>query len=187
MGYALAEAAKNLDMEVSLISGPVNLRCPQGVQLVRIETALEMQEVMNAHFEKADLIIMCAAVSDHRPSKIYERKLRKNEFPDKIILKRNPDILKILGGRKKNQVLVGFAAETNEIMISAKRKLKEKNLDWIVANDVSKSDIGFSSDKNEVTLISADGFLKQIPATNKSKIAKEILDVIYPSCLKKVR
>ncbi|MEK9772662.1 MAG: bifunctional phosphopantothenoylcysteine decarboxylase/phosphopantothenate--cysteine ligase CoaBC [Opitutae bacterium] len=188
MGYALAEAAKDLKMEVSLISGPVNLPNPKGVHLVRVETAIEMQEAMESQFEGTDLIIMCAAVSDHRPSVKYEKKLRKDEFPNRIIFKRNPDILKILGRKKKkNQVLVGFAAETNDILNSAQNKLKEKNLDWIVANDVSKNDIGFSSDKNEVTLISVDGFQMQIPSNNKSKIAKEILDAIYPSCLEKVR
>ena len=188
MGYALAEAAKGLKMEVSLISGPVNLHEPLDVDMVRVETALQMQEAMESQFEGSDLIIMCAAVSDHRPADTYNTKLRKDEFPKSVDFQRNPDILKILGSKKKkNQVLVGFAAETNDIMISAQKKLKEKNLDWIVANDVSKNDIGFSSDNNEVTLISADGLQKQIPSKNKAKIAKEILDAIYPSCLEKVR
>ena len=187
MGYALAKAAKDLKMEVSLISGPVNLPNPQGVHLVRIETALEMQEAMESHFAENDLIIMCAAVCDHRPSVRYDMKLPKDEFPDRIIFKRNPDILKILGSKKKrNQVLVGFAAETADILNSAQNKLKAKNLDWIVANDVSKNDIGFSSDINEVILISADGLQKQIPSNKKAKIAKEILDSIYPTCLEKV-
>ena len=185
MGYALAEAAKDLKMEVYLISGPVNLPCPEGVKLYKVETADEMLEKMEANFEFADLVIMSAAVSDHKPHTRHNQKLRKDEMPRKIILERNPDILKTLSSKKKNKIVVGFAAETHEVMKSAKRKLKEKNLDWIVANDVSQQGIGFSAEYNEVILIGADGTEKQFPLTEKAIIAKEILKIIYPLCLEK--
>ena len=161
MGYALASAARDIGMEVTLISGAVNLPIPQGVDFIFIDTALELKEAMDKYFVEANLIIMCAAVSDHRPMIQYENKLRKEEFPTKIILEKNPDILKDLGSKKKN-------------------------LDWIVANDVSRDEIGFSSDKNEVTLIDASGLQKQIPFTDKSIIAKDILHAISLSCLQKV-
>ena len=108
MGYALAKAAVELEMEVSLISGPVNLPVPHGVQLVRLETAHEMQEAIEAKFEQTDLIIMSAAVSDHSPSIRYDKKLKKDKFPEKIILKRNPDILKTLGRKKKKESDLGW-------------------------------------------------------------------------------
>ena len=107
MGYALASAARDIGMEVTLISGAVNLPIPQGVDFIFIDTALELKEAMDKYFVEANLIIMCAAVSDHRPMIQYENKLRKEEFPTKIILEKNPDILKDLGSKKKkNQVLV---------------------------------------------------------------------------------
>ncbi len=186
MGYALAKAAKDLQMNVVLVSGPVNLKCPRGVKFINVETAQEMQNAMDAEYEFAHLIIMCAAVSDHRPSATYDKKIHKDDFPMRINLVKNPDILKSLGLKKKNnQVLVGFAAETNDIIASASKKLNEKNLDWIVVNDVSSDEIGFSSDKNEVILLSANGIEKQITINEKIHIAKEIIKSIYPSCLEK--
>lgn len=186
MGYALASAARDLGMKVTLISGPVTLPCPKGVELVKIETALEMEVAMQAHFAVANLIIMCAAVCDHRPAERYEKKIRKDHFPQNITFVKNPDILKNLGSKKNDcQVLVGFAAETHDVLVSAKKKLKEKKLDWIVANDVSKCEMGFSSQQNEVTLIRSDGLQMNFPLSEKSKIAEDILKVFYTSCQEK--
>ena len=144
------------------------------------------KEEMNKYYESADLIIMTAAVSDHRPSISYDRKLHKQEFPEKIELIPNPDILNELGLKKKqNQLLVGFAAETNDILESARKKLHKKNLDWIVVNDVSKSETGFASDKNEVIVLSSDGTEKMLSSDYKSNIAEKLLNIFSSSCLEK--
>jgi phosphopantothenoylcysteine decarboxylase/phosphopantothenate--cysteine ligase len=129
---------------------------------------------------------MTAAVCDHRPKSRNKIKIPKDQFPENLLMSRNPDILKELGEKKKeNQVLVGFAAETHMVLESAHKKLKQKKLDWIVANDVSKTNQGFSSDQNEVTLINSDGLENQISRADKSVIAKEILHAIHLSWLEK--
>ena len=186
MGFALACAAKERGMQVTLVSGPVQLAKPEGVKVIDVETALEMHRAMEDHFQKADLIIMSAAVSDHRTELTSKRKMSKDEFPKSLNLIKNPDILKTLGSKKKShQVLVGFAAESHNVVESAAKKLKQKNLDWIVANDISNKEIGFSSDQNEVHLIGAKGNCRQISLADKGIIAKEILDAIYPTWLEK--
>ena len=186
MGYALASVAKKLNMSVTLVSGPVNLPSPEGVELIKVDSAIQMQSAMNENYESADLIIMTAAVSDHRPSVRYDRKLHKQELPEKIQLTPNPDILNELGLKKKqNQLLVGFAAETNDILESARKKLHDKNLDWIVVNDVSKSETGFASDKNEVIVLSSDGSEKMLSSDYKSNIAEKLINIFSSSCLEK--
>lgn len=186
MGYALAEAAKRMGMQVTLVSGNVNIPCPQGVKLISVDTALEMKEAMYAESKFNDLIIMCAAVSDHRPSEYHHVKLHKDKFPRKITMTQNPDILKNLGTRKSNnQVVVGFAAETNDVLNSAKKKLIEKNLDWIIANDISQKKIGFESENNEVTMLSSFGEEKKLSYSRKSIIAEKILNLIHLSCQEK--
>ena len=186
MGFALACAAKERGMQVTLVSGPVQLAKPEGVKVIDVETALEMKSAMDCHFKKADLIIMSAAVSDHRTELRSERKISKDEFPQTLNLIKNPDILKILGSKKKpHQVLVGFAAESHNVVESASKKLEQKKLDWIVANDISKKEIGFSSNQNEVYLIGAKGTYRQINLADKGIIAKEILDAIHPTWLEK--
>ena len=129
---------------------------------------------------------MTAAVCDHRPKSRNNIKIPKDQNPENLLMARNPDILKELGEKKReNQVLVGFAAETHMVLESAHKKLKQKKLDWIVANDVSKTNQGFSSDQNEVTLINSDGLENQISRADKSVIAKEILHAIHLSWLEK--
>jgi len=186
MGYALAKEARDMGFEVCLVSGPVELPKPIGIEVVDVESALDMKRAIDEKFSFYDWVIMTAAVCDHRSESSSKIKLSKERFPEKLSMTRNPDILKDLGKKKsKSQLLVGFAAETHMVLESARKKLKEKKLDWIVANDVSKSNLGFSSDQNEVTLINSDGLESQIARADKSVIAKEILHAIHLSWLEK--
>ena len=182
MGYALAKEARDMGFDVCLVSGPVELSKPKGVEVIEVESALNMKRVIDEKFNFYDWVIMTAAVCDHRPKSRNKIKIPKDQFPENLLMSRNPDILKELGEKKReNQVLVGFAAETHMVLESAHKKLKQKKLDWIVANDVSKTNQGFSSDQNEVTLINSDGLESQIARADKSVIAKEILHAIHLS------
>ena len=186
MGYALAKEARDMGFEVCLVSGPVELPKPIGIEVVDVESALDMKRAIDEKFSFYDWVIMTAAVCDHRSESSSKIKLSKERFPEKLSMTRNPDILKDLGKKKsKSQLLVGFAAETHMVLESARKKLKQKNLDWIVANDVSKTNQGFSSDQNAVTLISSNGLEKQIYLADKSIVAKEILHAIHLSWLEK--
>jgi phosphopantothenoylcysteine decarboxylase/phosphopantothenate--cysteine ligase len=186
MGYAIAKEARDMGFEVCLISGPVELPKPIGIEVVDVESALDMKRAIDEKFSFYDWVIMTAAVCDHRSKSSSKIKLSKEQFPENLSMTRNPDILKDLGKKKsKSQLLVGFAAETHMVLESARKKLKQKNLDWIVANDVSKTNQGFSSDQNEVTLINSDGLESQIVRADKSVIAKEILHAIHLSWLEK--
>jgi phosphopantothenoylcysteine decarboxylase/phosphopantothenate--cysteine ligase len=186
MGYAIAKEARDMGFEVCLISGPVELPKPIGIEVVDVESALDMKRAIDKKFSFYDWVIMTAAVCDHRSKSSSKIKLSKEQFPENISMTRNPDILKGLGKKKsKSQLLVGFAAETHMVLESARKKLKQKNLDWIVANDVSKTNQGFSSDQNEVTLMNSDGLESQIARADKSVIAKEILHAIHLSWLEK--
>lgn len=186
MGYALAQVAYNLGMHVTLVSGPVFIDPPSGIKPIYIETALEMKNSMLMHFKTANLVIMSAAVSDHRPKSCNKQKIPKDKLLESLPLTRNPDILKILGSEKaKDQTLVGFAAETNDLINSAQRKLTEKNLDWIVVNDVSKKTIGFSSDQNEVLLLGRNHQKERFSLAPKTIIAKKILHAVCSSWLEK--
>lgn len=186
MGYALAKEARDMGFEVCLVSGPVELSKPIGIEVVDVESALDMKRAIDEKFSFYDWVIMTAAVCDHRSESSSKIKLSKEHFPENLSMTRNPDILKDLGKKKsKSQLLVGFAAETHMVLESARKKLKQKNLDWIVANDVSKTNQGFSSDQNAVTLISSNGLEKQIYLADKSIVAKEILHAIHLSWLEK--
>ena len=186
MGYALAKEARDMGFEVCLVSGPVELSKPIGIEVVDVESALDMKRAIDEKFRFYDWVIMTAAVCDHRSESSSKIKLSKEHFPENLPMTRNPDILKDLGKKKsKSQLLVGFAAETHMVLESARKKLKQKNLDWIVANDVSKTNQGFSSDQNAVTLISSNGLENQISRADKSVIAKEILHAIHLSWLEK--
>ena len=186
MGYAIAKEARDMGFEVCLISGPVELPKPIGIEVVDVESALDMKRAIDEKFSFYDWVIMTAAVCDHRSKSSSKIKLSKEQFPENLSMTRNPDILKDLGKKKsKSQLLVGFAAETHMVLESARKKLKQKKLDWIVANDVSKTNQGFSSDQNEVTLINSDGLESQIARADKSVIAKEILHAIHLSWLEK--
>jgi phosphopantothenoylcysteine decarboxylase/phosphopantothenate--cysteine ligase len=177
MGYAVAEAARSRGASVTLVSGPVALAEPQGVRVIHVESAGEMKAAIDEAAADADLIIMAAAVADYRAAAPADQKLKKNGQEMQLTLLRNDDILAGLGRTKKtHQVLVGFAAETNDVLAYAQDKLKRKNADLFVANDVSRTDIGFSSDENEVDLLFADGRVQKVQKAPKARIAHAILN-----------
>lgn len=178
MGYAIAqEALKNF--EVILISGPVNL--PQikhkNCTNIFVESAEEMYNAVLNNVENCDILIMSAAVADYTPVKVYEQKMKKSAGNFSLELKRTKDILATVAPlKKKSQIFIGFAAETENLWQNAQEKLIRKKLDFIIANDVSNKSIGFSSEENAVTIISHDSKI-EIPQMKKSEIAREILKV----------
>lgn len=179
MGYAVAEAARARGASVTLVSGPVSLEAPEGVRLIRVESASEMKAAMDEAAAEADVIIMSAAVADYRVAAPVDRKIKKDSEEVQIALIRNDDILAGLGKAKRaGQVLVGFAAETNDVIAYASEKLKRKKADLFVANDVSRADIGFSADENEVHLLYADGRSVKVDKAPKKRIANAILDAV---------
>jgi len=176
MGYAIAEAALNLGHEVRLVSGPVSLRAPKGLKLTPVISAADMLDAVLADFDWCDALIMCAAVADWRPKTIAAQKLKKSASADAMTLEleRTDDILKKIAPFKQNRIVVGFAAETQNILKEARRKLKTKNLDLIAANDVSRSDAGFGVDTNAVTLITADSE-ETLPLMSKQAVAEHLI------------
>lgn len=178
MGYAIARAARNRGADVTLISGPVGLNPPEKVRYVGVYSADDMyREVVN-HFEDADIVIKSAAVADYRPKDKSNIKIKKSDDDMEIPLTRNKDILKELGKMKKNQILVGFAAETNDLIQNAQRKVLKKNLDAIVANDVTMEKSGFNTDTNTVKIIDKSGNILEFPNMSKDEVAHNILDFI---------
>lgn len=179
MGYALAEAAKLRGAEVTLVSGPAALSAPGGIEMVRVETAREMADAVLSRSAFADVIFAAAAVSDYRPAEIAPQKLKKTDGAATLALTQTTDILAELGRRKPaGQLLIGFAAETEHLLDHAKRKLGAKNLDWIVANDVTQAGAGFDGDTNIVTLLGALGQEIALPLATKREVAERVLDAI---------
>jgi phosphopantothenoylcysteine decarboxylase/phosphopantothenate--cysteine ligase len=177
MGYAIAERAACRGAEVVLISGPTALSSPQGVRRVDVNTTLEMYEEVMKYFQWADIIIKAAAVADFRPAVVAENKIKKTDEDITIQMTRNPDILMELGKIKtKDKILIGFAAETQELIENAKKKIKNKNLDFIVANDLTKQGAGFKSDTNIVTIVEKDGNMEYFSKMQKIDLAEVILD-----------
>lgn len=175
MGYSLAAAARDLGAEVTLVSGPTNIPVPPGVNLVRVRTALDMYHACMERFQEMDMAIGCAAVADYRPKTIATSKIKKSDGDLVIELERNPDILYNMGLEKReNQILVGFAAETDNIIEYAKGKLVKKNLDMIVANHASNMQSNF----NSITLVFRDGTTIEIKDKEKEKLAFDILENI---------
>jgi phosphopantothenoylcysteine decarboxylase/phosphopantothenate--cysteine ligase len=170
MGYALAEAAREISPKVVLISGPVFLSPPNAVEVVPVTTAQEMADAVFARFADVDVVIMTAAVCDFRPRTVAPSKIKKETFSGKLELEPTVDILAELGKRKTSQFLVGFATETKDLRQHAVEKLHRKQLDLIVANDAS----AFDSDMNSVTLVTAKA-VEQLPAMSKRRVADEIL------------
>ena len=175
MGYALAQAALDRGARVILVSGPVSLDPPRGAEVVRVETAAEMREAVFAHLEDSTAIIKCAAVADFRPSDPARQKIKKSGAPASLKLDPVEDILAELGRRRGDRLLVGFAAETENVLEYARRKLEEKNCDMIVANRVGVEGSGFGSDSNEVLLVERSGEVVEIPRAPKREIADRIL------------
>ncbi|BFH15056.1 bifunctional phosphopantothenoylcysteine decarboxylase/phosphopantothenate--cysteine ligase CoaBC [Paenibacillus melissococcoides] len=177
MGFAVAEAARDMGACVTLIAGQTQSVPPEGVELIRVETALDMRNAVMARYEDTDIVVKTAAVADYRPVHRAAHKLKKTGERLVIELERNPDILQELGEKKKNQLLIGFAAETEQLEQYALDKLARKNLDYIVANDVSRTDAGFGSDRNEVHIYSKNGLVERIPLTAKSEVARRLLQI----------
>jgi len=178
MGYCLARALQWRGAEVTLVSGPVALQPPRGVAHIAVASAREMAAAVEQHYEQARLIIKAAAVADYRPRVQLPRKQKKQAGPLTVELERNPDILAGLGARKGSRVLVGFAAETDDIITHAKKKLTEKNLDMIIANDINRPDAGFESDTNQVCILTAGSEPEHLPCMSKDLLAHAILDRI---------
>ena len=178
MGYSLADAAIEAGASVNLVSGPVSLEADKSINLYKINSASEMMNVVMERMDSSDIFIGCAAVSDYKPADYSENKIKKDEMPHlEIELKKNEDILKNVATNFSSSYVVGFAAETSDINNNAMQKLKSKNLDMIISNDVSDKSIGFNVDDNEVTVITCDEkiFLKK---DKKIRIAREILKII---------
>lgn len=177
MGFALAEAAREMGAEVTVVCGNVAVRPPAGVDVVRVESAVQMLEAVLERYAQSDIVVKAAAVADYRPKQAAERKIKKNSETMTIELVKNPDILQTLGERKKGQYLIGFAAETDNLEDHAREKLARKNCDLIVANDISAPGSGFGSDQNEVLLLDADGWTERLPLMGKKQVAERILTV----------
>jgi phosphopantothenoylcysteine decarboxylase/phosphopantothenate--cysteine ligase len=183
MGYALTEAALRRGARVVLITGPTSIKPPNGAQVVRVESAAEMHEAVMAHATEANIIIKAAAVADYRPAAPSVQKIKRHDFLRDtgegihIEVEPTPDIAAALGTRKHDQIVVGFAAETQNVLENARKKLVAKGLDAIVANDVSQPGIGMDSDRNAVTIITATE-VEDVPECSKFDVAQKILDAI---------
>ena len=177
MGYAVAEAARDRGAEVLLISGPATAAPPTGVETQYIETTLELQDAILERFDQTDIVVMAAAVADYRPQAFSSNKIKKTTDHLTIPLEQNPDIAQALGKRKNSgQITVGFAAETDDLLENAQKKLIKKNCDLIVANDVLVEGAGFEGDTNIVTLLDQSGRREQLPLLSKREVADRILD-----------
>jgi len=174
MGFAMAVAARRFGAEVTLVAGPARLPDPPFLKTERVRSAREMMSAVVSAAENADVVVMAAAVADARPEAAAQQKIRKEHLHRRLSLVPTDDILASLGRSKRNRVLVGFAAETNDLAGNAVEKLKRKNLDAIVANDVSRSDIGFDSDSNEVRVYFSDGTALDLAMAAKDAIASAI-------------
>lgn len=175
MGFALAEAARDKGHDVVLICGPVCLQPPHGVTVTRVVSAAEMCAEVEREVESCDALIMAAAVADWRPSEVRAQKMKKTESAAVIHLERTQDILQQVAPRKGGRCFVGFAAETEHVEAEAMRKLREKGLDLIVANDVTKPGSGFDTETNEVMLFCADGSVEKLPLMPKRAVADRII------------
>lgn len=174
MGYAIAEQAAHMGAKVILVSAPTSLPIPSGVDFISVDSAVSMQEAVEARYNDVNVVIMAAAVSDFRVLHKAEQKIKKMESMT-IELVKNPDILQGLGSKKSHQILVGFAAETEHVIKYGQDKVAKKNLDMLVANDVSKSNAGFNVDTNEGYFLYPDKEPKEMPNMKKSELARHIL------------
>lgn len=178
MGYAMAEAAAKLGAETILISGPVSIDAPSNVTLIPVESAKEMLDAVLNEFDTASIVIKTAAVADYKPKEVHNQKMKKQPGESTIVLERTTDILAELGSRKTNQLLIGFAAETNDVLHYAKGKLVKKNADYIIANDVTEAGSGFGTDTNSVILVGKHDMEMHFPHLNKQELAHQLLQTI---------
>ncbi|MEF2248455.1 MULTISPECIES: bifunctional phosphopantothenoylcysteine decarboxylase/phosphopantothenate--cysteine ligase CoaBC [unclassified Paenibacillus] len=179
MGFAIAEAAQKMGADVTVVAGRVTAKMPEGITLVSIESAQQMQDEVLARFETADIVIKAAAVADYRPVVKSEQKIKKSSDRLVLELERTTDILKLLGEKKKQQFLVGFAAETEQLEQYAMDKLRRKGCDLIVANDVSAAGAGFNGDTNIVQVFAEEGLVQYLPLMSKREVAGRLMDIIY--------
>jgi phosphopantothenoylcysteine decarboxylase/phosphopantothenate--cysteine ligase len=178
MGFAMARAARRRGAKVILISGPTALPVPSQIQYIPVRSALQMQEAVLTQLESVSILIMAAAVSDYRPKQKETEKIKKSKSESVLDLQLNPDILAEAGKRKNSRILVGFAAETENLLQGAREKLEKKNLDLIVANDVTLPGAGFEVDTNIVKLLDRSGKVEELPLMTKDDLADRILDRI---------
>ncbi len=177
MGFAIARAFEERGAKVCLVAGHTEIPFPDNVKVIQVSTALEMLEAVECRFKNAHILVKTAAVSDYRPVKCEAQKIKKDKDIT-VELKRNPDILKTLGLKKTGQFLVGFAAETENLLDNARLKLESKNLDLIVANNVLSDGSGFGTDTNKVTILFREGETIELPLMNKHDVAHRLLDII---------
>ena len=178
MGYEIAEEARDRGANVTLVSGPTNLNPPSGVNLISVTTNEEMKYAILDNYDKSDIVIKSAAVADYRIKNYSNEKIKKGDGDLVLTFVRDNDILKILGENKKHQILVGFAAESSNIIENAKKKIRNKNLDYIVANDITSNDTGFASDDNKVIILSKYGEEIYLEKMSKRKVASKIFETI---------
>jgi phosphopantothenoylcysteine decarboxylase/phosphopantothenate--cysteine ligase len=179
MGYALAKVAKRRGAEVILVTGPTSLSIPRSdIEVVSVKTAEEMRKAVFAHLKNCSVVIKAAAVSDYRPKEISRTKLKKIASCTSLELERTRDILGEIGEKKGKQILVGFAAETEDLIANARKKLKKKNLDLIVVNDVTRPGAGFASETNQVKFLYPSGEIKELPLISKEEVSQFILDEV---------
>jgi phosphopantothenoylcysteine decarboxylase/phosphopantothenate--cysteine ligase len=178
MGFALADACARRGAEVTLVSGPVSLATPFGVKRIAVETSAEMREAVLRARRGAEAVFMAAAVADYVP-RAATSKIKRSGTALTLTLEEGPDILRELGSDRQEKLLVGFAAETEKLLEAARTKLQRKNLDFIVANDVSRGDVGLDAEDNEVTIISRDGGKLRVPKASKAQVAEAIVDRVF--------
>jgi len=178
MGYAIAEEAAKLGAKVTLITGPTSVDFPNYVNVIKVESADEMYQHVMTYFPNADVVIKSAAVADYRPIHTFEQKMKKSQDHLVIEMEKTTDILKELGRQKKQQILVGFAAETNDLEQYAKKKLQSKNLDLIVANNITTEGAGFGTDTNIVTIYDRNLTKTELPLLTKTEVARKLLEKV---------
>lgn len=178
MGYALAQVAQVAGAKVTLVSGPVSLKAPQGVSLTSVVSAKEMLDAVKQQVDNCDVFIGCAAVADYTPCEVAEQKIKKNDEKMQISLKRNTDILAWVAAQTNRPFVVGFAAESQQVKEFARKKLINKKLDLICANDISQSAVGFNSEYNEILILNKNNQETKLPAASKTNIAASILTEI---------
>ena len=184
MGFAIAGEFARRGAEVTLISGPVSLPTPEGVaRRVDVTSAKEMYEAATENYPDVDIVVLAAAVADYAPAAVSGVKLKREGASEmELRLVRNPDIAATLGERKENQILVGFALETDHELENARHKMAKKNLDWIVLNSLKDPEAGFMKDTNKITIVGSNGDVREYPAKSKLRVAADIVDVVAENC-----
>jgi phosphopantothenoylcysteine decarboxylase/phosphopantothenate--cysteine ligase len=176
MGFAVARVALRRGAQVTLVTGPTHLSPPRGAKYIEVKTAQEMYSAVMENLNDATVVVKTAAVSDYRPGQLKGEKIKKHENGVFLQLVATQDILSEVSAQKGERLIIGFAAETKDLLSNAKEKLVRKNLDWIVANDISKSGVGFEAENNQVSIIHRDGTVEELPEMTKEAVAYAVLD-----------